>query len=78
MRRLFGSSDRFVIIYSSNTDSNVGYGGSHVRHRRFTGWVEREATGFRLAEHIPGPPILGGLLQPTNRKDFFIYEKQPR
>lgn len=45
MRHLFDSSSRFVIIYSSNTE---GRPAPHVRHRRFTSWIEAHAPGWVL------------------------------
>ena len=36
MRTLFEASNRYVIIYASDSDDNRGYEGTHVRHRKFT------------------------------------------
>ena len=51
MTHLFDSSERFVIVYSSNEDAVAK--APHVRHRRFTDWVESRAPSWRLRQHIP-------------------------
>jgi hypothetical protein len=40
MEILFNSSERLVIIYSSNTDTNPRGQVDHVKNRNFTKWVE--------------------------------------
>jgi hypothetical protein len=76
MERLFSSSDGYVIIYSSNTDKNVMDQPKHIKHRKFTKWVEGHAPGWKLIEHIPNQ-------YPYNRPDgtgsfadFYIYKKR--
>jgi hypothetical protein len=51
MRRLFDSATRFVMIYSSN--ELLEDEAKHVRHRRFTNWVENNRTRWTLLQHIP-------------------------
>ena len=50
MEMLFGASTRFVVIYSSNLEGIHGYDGLHVRHRKFTAWVERHRGDWRLID----------------------------
>lgn len=76
MKRLFSSSDIYVIIYSSNTDENAMDQPKHIKHRKFTGWSEQNAGSWELIEHIPNK-------YPYNRSDgtgsfadFFIYKKK--
>jgi len=54
MRQLFGTPEPFVIVYSSNWDEPCA-NWSHIRHRRFTSWVENEAADRRLAEVVRNP-----------------------
>ncbi len=74
MDRLFDSSDRYVIIYSSNTDNN-DQPAPHVRHRKFTEWVSDHKTQWKLKCRIDNKypfsrdPKIGSL------SDFFIYEQ---
>ncbi len=74
MRRLFNSSDHFVIIYSTNTDTQPKIRGPHIKHRKFTKWIGDAVQGWRLIRYIPNQPR-----QPSGTKrllaDFFIYEK---
>jgi hypothetical protein len=75
MNRLFKSSDRFVIIYASNTDLNPEGQAAHVKHRKFTKWIADKKPGWRLIRHIPNryPASLDTKL--GSFADFFIYEK---
>ncbi len=75
MRRLFNSSDRYVIIYSSNTDNNVGYEGTHVRHRLFTKWLQDYLSNWKLIEHIKNRYPYQGDYKEGSFADFYIYKK---
>lgn len=76
MRRLFAAGRRYVIIYSSDQDEPVEPGAPHVRHRRFSGWVDREmATQWKLLERIPNAFPYNGDYKTTSFCDFFIYGK---
>jgi len=73
--KLFEASQKFVIIYSSNTEENSGFAGTHIRHREFTKWIEEHCTDWSLLKIIPN-------LYPYNFKykygsfaDFYIYKK---
>lgn len=50
MRQLFRSARLGVIVYSSNEERDEP-GATHVRHRRFTEWIESEAPMWRLTLH---------------------------
>lgn len=74
MQRLFSSSDGYVIIYSSNTDKNVMDQPKHVKHRKFTKWVERHAPGWKLIRHIPNKYPFNDPDGKGSFADFFIYK----
>lgn len=76
MRRLFGSSKAFVIIYSSNDEGlNYEYGGYHVRHRKFGDWIAANATQWTLLEHLPNSyPYLKSDPEHTSLADFYFYQ----
>lgn len=74
MRRLFDASRRYVIVYSSDTDDNHGYEGTHVRHRKFTRWVGDNLSHWKLIEHIPNRYPYHGDYTQGSFADFFIYE----
>ncbi len=74
MRHLFALSKRFVIVYSSNVERSAS--SPHVRHRKFTDWVERQAPEWRLARHVPNrfPTSLQDG-QETSHADFYVFER---
>lgn len=76
MNRLFGASNRYIIVYSSNYDDGPSDSPSHVRHRRFTDWVDAHAKGFGLIEHIPNKYPYNGNGKVSSLADFYIFEKK--
>jgi hypothetical protein len=74
MRALFKAAIHFVIIYSSNTDRD-DYHGRHVRHRKFTRWIEANAVGWSLVRHIPNRYPYTGDDKQGSFADFYIYGK---
>ncbi|WP_407354119.1 methyltransferase domain-containing protein [Luteimonas sp. R10] len=76
MRRLFDASLRHVIIYSSNQDEPIEPVSNHVRHRRFTDWIDREIpSNWALVDRIKNAFPYTGDYQSTSFSDFFIYGK---
>lgn len=75
MKRLFDSSDRYVIIYSSNTDDNEEYEGAYIRHRQFRKWIERHLNDWRLIGHIPNRYPFRGDYREGSFADFFIFQR---
>jgi SAM-dependent methyltransferase len=67
LRHLFAAGQQLVVIYSTNMD--IGGTAPHVRHRRFTPWVEAACPEWRLAQVTPGPNT------ERARADFFVYER---
>jgi hypothetical protein len=75
MQLLFAASERYVIIYSSDTDDNQGYESMHVRHRKFSRWIERNAGNWNLLELIPNRyPYIGDYTE-GSFSDFHVYGK---
>lgn len=75
MRTLFKAARRYVIIYSSNFDSNSDYIGTHVRHRKFSRWIQHNENGWKMKDHIPNKYPYEGDYKTGSSADFFIYEK---
>jgi hypothetical protein len=75
MERLFASSTRYVIIYSSNREEQDPVQPPHVRHRRFSTWIEQNAPGWSLVEHHPNPHPYRGDVSRGSFADFFVYQK---
>lgn len=77
MRRLFGASQRHVIVYSSNQEHPDEDEARHVRHRNFTRWVEQElAAEWNLVQTIPNRFPYDGNSRSTSFSDFFVYAKR--
>ena len=75
MRTLFAAAERFVIVYSSDSDENPRLQSPHVRHRRFSDWIARERPDWRLARRIPNRYPQKGLLGKGSFADFFVFER---
>ncbi|MDQ2075105.1 bifunctional 2-polyprenyl-6-hydroxyphenol methylase/3-demethylubiquinol 3-O-methyltransferase UbiG [Marinimicrobium sp. ABcell2] len=75
MRTLFAAAQRYVIIYASNFDDPERQVGPHVRHRKFTRWVESELPQWQLQEHIPNKYPYRGNYKKGSFADFYVYEK---
>jgi len=74
METLFDAASRFVVIYASNKDEHPK--AQHVKHRKFTDWVEAHRPDFALSAHIPNKfPF--DVTDPNNTSfaDFYIYSK---
>lgn len=75
MKMLFRSSSQYVIIYSSDSDDNLGSTVHHIKHRKFSDWIQNNLPGWELKRHIPNKyPYTGDYLT-SSYADFFIYEK---
>jgi SAM-dependent methyltransferase len=66
MRALFAAAERFVIIYSDNKESEDE--ARHVRHRKFTDWIDSNERNWQLLERVANP--LGSW------SDFWIYQRK--
>lgn len=75
MNRLFDSSERFVAIYSSDTDDNPEGTAEHVRHRSFSKWVADNKEEWKLIQHIPNRYPFNGDTESGSVADFYIYSK---
>lgn len=75
MHRLFNSAEKFVIIYSSNTDKNQSNQPNHIKHRQFSKWVEQMKPEWKLRQHIPNKYPFKGDTKNGSFSDFYIYTK---
>ena len=75
MNRLFDSSTKFVLIYSSNTNKQLEQVPKHFYQRKFTDWIDKYKSDFQLIEQIenelPYDKNTGG----GSVSDFFLYKK---
>jgi SAM-dependent methyltransferase len=67
LRHLFAAGQRLAVIYSTNMEMSGT--APHVRHRRFTQWVEARCPGWTLTQVTRGPST------EFARADFFVYER---
>jgi len=75
MRELFAASRSFVAIYSSNEESAVPE--PHIRHRKFTDWVEANEPTWRLRERIANRyPFSARDPENTSFAEFYVFEKR--
>lgn len=72
---LFNASTRYVMIYSSNTNRNRGFKKGHVRHRKFTDWVDRNKKDWKLIRHVPNRYPYDGDYTQGSFADFYIFER---
>jgi SAM-dependent methyltransferase len=75
MHRLVTAGDRFVIIYSSDTDEQLPGQVAWVKHRKVTDWMNRHAKTWRLVERIPNRFPYNANTDRGSLADFFIYER---
>jgi len=75
MNDLFAAGAKFVIIYSSNTDRNRWFQAKHVKHRRFTDWVEANAPDWTLQEFIKNKYPLKKNDKIESSSDFFVFRR---
>jgi SAM-dependent methyltransferase len=72
MHALFAHATRFVLVYSSNLESD--WSSPHVRHRRFTDYVADCRPEWRLLAHVPNRyPFDPERPDATSFADFFVY-----
>lgn len=69
MSNLFGAARRYVGIFSMNEDRDEGLP-PHIRFRRFSDWIDREAAEWRLVREVPNPDK-----GPHSWADFYFYER---
>ena len=74
MRHLFSASDRFVILYSSNSAESTPE--PHIRHRVFTDWIEVNRPEWKLYSVTPNAYQLNPR-DPDNTSfaDFYVYSR---
>lgn len=75
MKTLFKAANRYVCIYSSNTDENPGHEGTHVRQRKFTKWIDENLSGWEMIDYIPNRYPYDEKNKTGSISDFYIYKK---
>jgi hypothetical protein len=78
MERLFDSSTNYIIIYSSNTDLQGKFQAAHVKHRKFSTWIEQNKPEWKLIQFIPNKFPYSKDKHRGSFADFHIYERSKR
>ncbi|MFO7595959.1 MAG: glycosyltransferase [Desulfocurvibacter africanus] len=74
MDHLFGMATRFVAIYSSDRDEP---GAPHVRHWKFTTWIERNRPEWKLLTAVPNPyPYDPAEPDDTSHSAFYFFTRK--
>lgn len=77
MRDLFGAAQRWVAIYSSNSDQ-IGDPAQHVRHRNFTRWTAQHAPEWTLSATYKNPyPYRWWNRKNSSHCDLFLFDRKP-
>ena len=76
MHLLFTASDRFVIIFSSDTDNNKMFIGSHEKHWKFTEWISNNLSNWDLYQYIKNVYPYDEKTGTGSLSDFYIYKKK--
>jgi methyltransferase family protein len=75
MRALFSFSERYVVIYASNYDALTE--GAHMRHRKFTTWIAKDAREWQLAGFVANRfPFDPNRPDVTSHSDFHFFARQ--
>jgi hypothetical protein len=77
MGRLFSVAQRHVMIYASNYDALTP--GLHVRHRKFTAWIAKNARDWQPVGFVPNRfPHDPQRPDETSFADFYFFGRQTR
>lgn len=76
MHSLFSAATRYVVIYSSDTSNSMSLPeGPHVKHRKFTKWVENNVVDWQLSDRIENTYPYEGDHRSGTWSDFYIYTR---
>jgi SAM-dependent methyltransferase len=72
MAHLFQSASRYVVVYASNHNERTQV--AHVRHRKFTDWVEKHCSDWQFIDHVPNRyPFDPEDYENTSFANFFVF-----
>lgn len=74
MYTLFGAAERYVIIYSSDSDKNYGVAQPHIKRRKITKWIDQNIKGWKLIDRIPNRYEWNGDWKNSSVSIFIIYK----
>lgn len=71
MKRLFAAGSHYVIVYSSNFEESSTF---HVKHRKFSEWVEKNCPDFKLIQVEKNKYPYEGVNETGSLADFYVYQ----
>lgn len=74
MHMICSSTTKYLIIYSSNSTDIENSNSEHLKHRRFTNWIEQHYKNLKLVKFIPNKFQYNGNYRKTSFSDFYIYK----
>ncbi|MCZ6887182.1 MAG: class I SAM-dependent methyltransferase [Gammaproteobacteria bacterium] len=77
MQMLFTAAERYVVIYSSNTSEQAARQPPHIRHRRFSDWIDRTHPQWELVLEIPSRHPYDSNTGSGSFADFYVYQARP-
>lgn len=76
MEHLFSTSEKYVLVYAANTSKEY-VTADHVKHRKFTDWVENNTTEWELMRVIDNKyPYDPSKPEETSWSDFYIFANE--
>jgi len=76
MKTLFSTSLKYVIVYSSNSNKIEGFMDCpHIKHRKFTEWIDQNVSGWKLIKTIPNKYPFKKNQKKGSFADFYFFEK---
>lgn len=75
VRDMFNCSTRHVLIYSSDKNEQTRHQAQHVKHRKFTKWIEENISGWSFEKKIQNEFPLEDNAQEESFADFYVYKK---
>ena len=75
MTNLFNAASKWVMIYSTNDPEHENTA-KHIKHRKFTDWIENERPEFALHDKLPGLYPYNGNTNVSSPCDFYFYKRK--
>lgn len=75
MERLFDAGQKFVVVYSSNFESQPTCEAPHVRQRRFSDWTENNRPAWKLVQRVPNRYPFDEKTGEGSPADFYFYQR---